>query len=495
VPYYPPEETDRRERDYISEWTLTQQIQPGVCALNDYDFMNPKGNLQVKASVSREHEQANFEIYDYPGEFYQPSDGEHYVRTRIEEAQSQYEIVNGSGNVSGLNTGCLFKLANYPREDQNREYLVIASHYTLGPQEYESQNSGDDGYFTCSFSAIDSKENFRAERSTPKPMVQGPQSATVVGMAGEEIWTDEYGRVKVQFPWDRYGKSDENSSCWVRVAQIWAGKNWGGMYIPRIGQEVIVDFMEGDPDRPLITGRVYNQNNMPPYGLPAEKTKSTIKSNSSKGGGGSNEFRFEDLKGSEEIYLHGQKDWTIAIENDKNQTVGHDETHAVGNDRSKTVGHDQSETIGNNKTIQVGSNHSEQIGSNMTITVGANLTETVAINSAETIGVAKELTIGAAYAETVGASKAVNVGKDVSTNIGSNQSTSVGKDETLKVGKNLVIDAGDSITIKTGKAQISMKKDGTITIQGKDITLKGSGAINVKASKNVAIKGKKILEN
>ncbi len=511
VPYYPPEETDRRERDYISSWALTREIQPGIYALNDFDFEKPKASLQVKSTIKRQHEQASFEVYDYPGEYHETGDGENYARSRIEELQAQHEMVQGSGNVSGLTTGCLFKLINYGREDQNREYLIVSTNYNLGPQEYESQNSGADAYFSCSFRAIDSQQPFRATRATPKPIVQGPQTAIVVGKSGEEIWTDEYGRVKVQFHWDRYGKSDENSSCWVRVAQIWAGKSWGGMYIPRIGQEVIIEFLEGDPDRPIITGRVYNQNNMPPYGLPADKTKSTIKSNSSKGGGGSNEFRFEDLKGSEEVYLHGQKDWTIAIENDKNQTVGNNETLSVGNNRDKTVGNDQSEgignnktiqvgsnhteTIGSNKTIQVGSNHSEQIGSNMTITVGANLTETVAVNSAETIGAAKELTIGAAYAETIGASKAVNVGKDVSTNIGSNQSTSVGKDGSLTVGKNLVIDAGDSIVIKTGKAQISMKKDGTIAIQGKDITVKGSGAINVKASKDVVIKGKKILQN
>jgi len=511
VPYYPYEETSRRERDYIHEWRTTQEIQPGIYALNDFDFKKPKASLQVKSLIERSHEQAGFEIYDYPGEFYETSDGELYARARIEERQAMYEVTRGRGNVAGLDSGSLFKLTNYGRDDQNREYLVTSTNYELGPQEYESHDSANEGLFLCELVAIDSQQPFRSPRTTPKPVVQGPQTAIVVGKSGEEIWTDEYGRVKVQFHWDRYGKSDENSSCWVRVAQIWAGKGWGGMYIPRIGQEVIVEFLEGDPDRPIITGRVYNQVNMPPYGLPGEKTKSTIKSNSSKGGGGSNEFRYEDKKGSEEIYLHGQKDWTIAIENDKNQTVGHDETLAVGNNRDKSVGNDQTEAIGNNKTItvgsnhtetiasnktmSVGSNHSEQIGSNMTITVGANLTETVAINVAETIGAAKELTIGAGYAETVGAEKAVTVGKDETTNIGSNQSTNVGKDGSLNVGKNLVIEAGDSIVIKTGKAQIAMKKDGTITIQGKDITLKGSGGIDVKASKNVVVKGQKILQN
>jgi type VI secretion system secreted protein VgrG len=197
-------------------------------------------------------------------------------------------------------------------------------------------------------------------------VIQGVQTAVVVGKAGEEIWTDNYGRVKVQFHWDREGKYDENSSCWTRVSQNWAGKQWGAMFLPRIGQEVIVEFIEGDPDRPIITGRVYNAEQMPPYPLPGEQTKSTIKSNSSKGGGGSNELRFEDKKGGEEIYLHGQKDWNIVIENDKSQSVGHDESLSVGNNRTKTVGVDQSETIGSNKTIKVGSNHTEAIGANKT---------------------------------------------------------------------------------------------------------------------------------
>jgi type VI secretion system secreted protein VgrG len=352
------------------------------------------------------------------------------------------------------------------------------------------------------FSCIPHETPFRPPRTTVKPVVEGVQTAVVVGPSGEEIYTDKYGRITVQFHWDREGKKDEHSSCRIRVSQAWADAKWGGMFIPRIGQEVIVEFLEGDPDRPIITGCVYNENKMPPYELPAEKTKSTVKSNSSKGGGGFNEFRFEDKKGNEEIFLHGQKDWTIAILNDKNQTVGHDETMMVVNNRTRTVGVNQTETI----------------GANMSITVGKNKIETVMINDSETIGVAKELTIGGAYqvsvgaamnetvggikAEEVGAHKSVSVAANANEDIGGSMTVSVGKDFTEKIGgkhteqvskeyilkaKKIQITADDEIVIKTGSSEIIMKKNGDITIKG--------GKINVKSSGDIIMKGSNIKEN
>jgi type VI secretion system secreted protein VgrG len=530
VPYYPPEESERRERDHISDWSLNQIIQPGVYALNDYDFKKPKANLEVKSSVSREHDQAEFEIYDYPGEYKESGDGEGYVRARIEELQSQHEEVQGEGNVAGLMTGCLFKLINYPREDQNREYLITSSSYNLGPQEYESDVGGGSGsIFSCNISAIDKQQAFRAPRITAKPIVQGPQTATVVGKDGEEIWTDKYGRVKVQFHWDRYGEVNETSSCWIRVSHPWAGKNWGAVAIPRIGQEVIVSFIEGDPDQPIITGRVYNDDNMPPYELPANATQSGVKTRSSKEGSPDNfnELRFEDKKGEEQLYIHAEKNQDNIVENDETTSVGHDRTEDVGNDETITIGNDRTESVGNNETItigvdrteSVGSNETVTIGSNRSVTIGSNKSETISINKAETIGAAKELTIGGLYqvtvggvmnetvalakAQEVGATKATVVAGNVSETYGSSQTTSVSKDhnetigenQTIKIGKNLTIDAGDQVVIKTGKASITMKKDGTITIEGKDITVNGSGAINVKASKDIVMKGKKILQN
>lgn len=455
VPYYPPEETDRRERDYISNWHLSQEIQPGVYALNDFDFEKPKANLQVKSAIKRDHEQADFEIYDYPGEFIETSDGETYVRTRIEELQAQYEIAKGSGDVAGLTTGCLFKLTNYGREDQNREYLVASVNYELGPQEYESTDStGEDSYFTCDFMAIDSQQPFHSSRTTPKPLVQGPQTAIVVGKSGEEIWTDEHGRVKVQFHWDRYGKADENSSCWVRVAQVWAGKGWGGMNIPRIGQEVVVEFLEGDPDRPIITGRVYNKDNTPPYKLPDEKTKSTLKSNSSKGGDGFNEIRLEDKKGEEQIFIHAEKNIDLRVKSDRFETIGHDRNLVIENDKKEHVKNDRHEDIANH--------HKEKIGGD------------------------RNLDVAGKEAKAVAGSLSLSVSDDVIEVFKSNHSEQVSSDYYLKAS-NIVIEATTNVTVKVGQSYIAIEASGIKIGSTGTIELEATGQVKVKGTSGVKI--------
>jgi type VI secretion system secreted protein VgrG len=506
VPFYPPEQSERRERDHISDWSLNQIVQPGAYALNDYDFKKPKANLEVKSTVSRDHDQSEFEIYDYPGEYKESGDGDGYVRARIEELQSQHEEVQGAGNVAGLMTGCLFKLVNYPRDDQNREYLITSASYNLGPQEYESDVAkGSDSIFSCSISAIDKQQAFRAPRITPKPSVQGPQTATVVGKDGEEIWTDKYGRVKVQFHWDRYGEENENSSCWVRVSHPWAGKNWGAVAIPRIGQEVIVSFIEGDPDQPIITGRVYNDDNMHPYELPANATQSGIKTRSSKEGtpDNFNEIRFEDKKGEEEVYIHAEKDQNNVVENDETTSVGNDRSETVGNDETISIGNNRTEDVGKNESITIGENRTESVGKNESISIGENRTEDVGKNESISIGENRTVDVGKNESISIGDSQTISIAKDQSEdigealtlNIGDKRTTQVAKDDVLDVGKNLTMVAGDQITLKTGKASIVMKKDGTVTIKGKDIKVDGSGAINIKASKNVVIKGSKILQN
>jgi type VI secretion system secreted protein VgrG len=476
-------------------------------------------------------------MYDYPGGFTVSADGDHYSRARLESLQSQYERMNGEGNPRGLAVGSLFKLRGHPRKDQNKEYLTVAATYSLHAGDYESGTGGAPEDFRCSFEVIDSKEPFRTPMLTHKPEVGGPQTATVVGPGGEEIFTDKYGRVKVQFHWDREGARNEKSSCWVRVSQIWAGKNWGWITIPRIGQEVVVDFLEGDPDQPLITGRVYNQDNMPPYDLPANKTQSGIKTRSSLDGTAANcnEFRFEDKKGSEQVYLHAEKNQDIEVENDETHSVGHDRTKTIDHDETVHVKHDRTETVDSNETITIGVNRSERVGANETIDIGANRkisvgssetasvalqrTHSVGVNETISVGAAQEISVGAAQAISVGANQSINVGKNqsvsiggghsetvgkdsslevsknLSVKVGEQRSTQVGKDESLKVGKNLLIDVANEITIKTGSASITMKKDGTISIKGKDITIEGSGKINVKAGGDIVMKGSKIQQN
>jgi len=545
IDYFPPTRNEAREKDHIYEWRQTRNVQPGKYVVTDYDFTKPRANLETRYVQKRNFPKADFEVFDYPGGYTATADGDHYVRARLEALQAQYERFNGVGNARGQAVGYLFKLAGYPRKDQNKEYLVVSATYALDAGDYESGGDGVDEDFKCTFEAIDAKEPFRTAMTTRKPTVGGPQTATVVGPDGEEIFTDKYGRVKVKFHWDRAPERNEKSSCWVRVSQIWAGKNWGWISIPRIGQEVVVDFLEGDPDQPLITGRVYNQDNMPPYDLPANKTQSGIKTRSTLNGSPENfnEIRFEDKKGAEQLYIHAEKNQDIMVENDESHTVGHDRRKEIGNDETTLVKHDRTETVDNNETITIHGARAETVDKDETITIHGARTETVDKDEtitihggrAETVDKNETITIHGGRTEnvdkdeniTIGGGRTENVGKDESVTIGKNQTltvggdrtasigkgenisvskaqsitigdgrtTSVGKDDSLNVSKNLTIDAGDSITIKTGSASITMKKDGTISIKGKNITIEGSGKINVKASSDIVMKGSKIQQN
>jgi type VI secretion system secreted protein VgrG len=548
VPYYPPGGKDvLRQRDHLESWTYTKAVQSGSFATTDFDFEKPRKSLASSATISRQHQQSGFEVFDYPGTLSQLESQQSDVtcKVRIQELQAGYMVASGQGNAAGLAVGWRFTLEKFPRKDLNIAYVTTRATYTLSTDVYESGPVHEMPTFEVSIDAIDARTPFRAPRLTRKPMIHGAQTAMVVGPAGEEIYTDRYGRVKVQFPWDRYGKQDEQSSCWIRVAQLWAGKSWGMVQVPRIGQEVIVTFLEGDPDRPIITGRVYNGDSMPPYGLPDNATQSGIKTRSSKGGGDANfnEIRFEDLKGAEQLYIHAEKNQDGVVENDQTHWVGHDRTKTishdemtqVGNDRTETVSHCESITIGVNRTekvgvneqINIGANRTESVGANETIaitanrsiTVGANETASVAllrthnvgINEAINVGAAQEVNVGAAQTITVGAAQITSVGLEQMTNVGLHRSVNVGgkqahhvagarsavvgAEDNLKVATGLVIDAGESVTIKTGEASITMHRDGTITIKGKGITIKGGSDINVKADGDVNIKGKNVKHN
>src|SRR5882757_7765403 len=436
VAYYPPSDNVVREEDIINHWLLSHSMQSGKLTHTDFDFIKPRTSLLAQAATAGTYPKSDAEVFAYPGGYLVVGDGTNYAKRRLEALQQQHERVVGSGNVRALAVGGLFTLENYPREDQNREYLVVATVHHFGGTDYESGVSHGMADVTVSFDAVPSKQPYRSPLTTRRARVAGPQTAIVVGPGGEEIYTDKYGRVKVQFHWDRVGKRDENSSCWVRVSQAWAGKNWGSIHIPRIGQEVIVSFLEGDPDRPIITGRVYNAAEMPPYDLPANQTQSGIKSRSSKGGSPANfnELRFEDKMGSELLTIHAEKDQEISVEHDEAHSVGHDRTKSIVHDETTKVGHDRTETVGNNETITIGVNRTEKVGANETITIGANRTisvgknesatvalmrtHTVGINEAITVGAAQEIAVGAAQTITVGAMQAITVGAVQSTNVG-----------------------------------------------------------------------------
>lgn len=499
------------EEETVTEFRFNQGIRSGAVSLRDYDFKKPGLKLEQNAKAEGD---GKLEVYDYPGEYVVPDEGKALAKVRLEAFQATRQVGSGQSDCRRFIPGFLFKLDRHPRASFNQGYLLIRlSQSGSQPQVLgaDTGGKGEELAYQNDFDCIPSGVPYRPPQMTPRPSIQSVQTAVVVGPAGEEIYTDAHGRVKVQFHWDRQGKNDEKSSFWLRVAQIWAGPGWGSMFIPRIGQEVVVSFLEGDPDQPIIIGAVYNGTNVPPYSLPGEKTKSTIKTNSSTGGGGSNEIRFEDAAGSEEIYIHGQKDWTIAIENDKNQKIGHDETLEVGNDRSKKVVKNQIEDVGENKTITVGKNHTETIGENATISVGKDETIDIGKNQSVSVGENQTITVGKNLSESVSENATVSIGKNLTLTVSKNSSSDitenfsgnvgkkaglvVGDDAGVDVGKKLTVEAGDSISItsdkeivlKAGNASITLKKNGDITIKGNKINIKGDG--------DVVIKGSKIAQN
>ncbi|MET3577126.1 type VI secretion system secreted protein VgrG [Mesorhizobium robiniae] len=583
VPYHFEGQGSRRDVEYITEWIPGSSVRPGAYVHTDYDFQKPGADLMAKSAQPFGHKLAAGENYRQPGAHLDVGRGDSLAAIRREEIQAVHQRIAAVGTVRGLYSGCTFQLDGFPREDQNQEYLVVSAEYRLFDPGYRALADVGSENFKVILGVAPAALPYRPPRITPRPIMRGPQTATVVGPSGEEIFTDKYARVKVQFHWDRLGKKDQNSSCFVRVSQTWAGSGWGFIQIPRIGQEVIIDFIEGDPDLPIITGRVYNASQMPPYGLPGSATQSGWKSDSSKGGGGYNELMFEDKAGSELVNFQAQKDHNLLIKNDRTKLVQHDQSDRIDHDAKHSVGHNLDEDVGNNKTVKVGvdqttdigNNDTETVGvdrsltvgSNETINIGSNSTETIGIAHTQTVGALQTITVGAAridsvgaaeqrsvgglQSNTIGATRSVTVGasqthsigagdnwtiasdqgvqigggqtfkiaKDQGTQIGGGRSTTVAKDDsteiggahTLKVakksftevgddaaivvGKNLTIEAKDSVTIKTGSAEIIMKKDGTITIKGKDITVKGSGKINVNASSDIIMKGSEIKQN
>jgi len=297
IPYYPPQQQERREGEYVDDWFVSKGIEPQSYTLSDFDFTKPRSSMEVREFV--EDGYPDFEIFDYPGEYTDLEAGRAAARARAEQLETHYERTNAKGNVRALSAGSLFELTNYPRGAQNKEYLLLSARYYLHSDLYRStKNAASLPDYRIVFSAMDSAHSFRPAPITPQPTVKGPQTAIVVGPEGEKVWVDQYGRIKVQFHWDRYGQQDENSSCWIRVSQAWAGKNWGGMHIPHIGEEVIVEFLEGDPDRPIVTGRVYNADNMPALDQPKNKLKSIIRDDFG------NEMVFDATPGDEHIRLY-----------------------------------------------------------------------------------------------------------------------------------------------------------------------------------------------
>ncbi|WP_330769080.1 type VI secretion system tip protein TssI/VgrG [Burkholderia cepacia] len=386
VLYNPTPGGDQRQ-PCLRTFAYTENVRTARQVQRDYTFKSPRFPHEYpREGTDLDHQGRGYARYDYPGRYKHEASGKAFTQDRLRGHRRDARIARVNGDDARLQPGTAFDLIGHPREDMNRGWrpVSIVHHgvqYTSQAEEGADAQQGT--HYRYEAVLVPDDAEWRAE-PLPRPRIDGPQPATVVGPEGEEIYTDAYGRVKVQFPWDREGKYDEHSSCWIQVAQNWAGATWGHMAIPRIGQEVIVVNLDGDPDQPLIIGRAYNRLQLPPYELPRHKTRMTIKSQTHKGEG-YNELRFEDEKDQEEIYVHAQKDQNIHVNhdettfvgNDRSEQVEHDETIAIGNDRKETVGRDEQVTIGQDRRHDIGQDDFLSIGRNHTIHTGKDRTEEV----------------------------------------------------------------------------------------------------------------------
>ncbi|EAA5426799.1 type VI secretion system tip protein VgrG [Salmonella enterica subsp. enterica] len=366
------------DKEFIHTITANESLRTGQWVLDDFDFTKPRSLLANTVANPRETGHATYEHYEWPGDYFDKSEGEMLTRIRMEAQRSPGSRVLGGGNIRTLMTGYTFTLENYPTAEVNQEYLLMQ---TLLFVQDNAQHSGQDQHFTFStrFELHPTREVFRPQRTVSKPHTKGPQSAIVTGPAGQEIWTDQYGRVKVQFGWDRYGKMDENSTCWIRVSYPWAGKGFGMIQIPRIGQEVLVDFKNGDPDLPIIVGRTYNQDTMPPWGLPGMASQSGIFSHSLYGGPtNGNMLRFDDKTGAEEVKFHAEKDLNTMVKNnethtvmvDRTKTIIKNETNSIGEDRNTTVTKNDGLSVKLAQTINIGTTYRLDVGDQFTLRCG-----------------------------------------------------------------------------------------------------------------------------
>ena len=463
VPYYPPQQNERRERDHLDQWFVGRGIRPGIYTARDFNFTRPGKPVLSQARLPLDHAFNEYEVYDYPGEFEQDTEADVQTRIRLEEEQAPFERVHGEGNARGFQCGALFKLEKYPRKDQNKDYLIVEAGYTIQVSNYDSLDDPEaEPDVHVRLVAQDSKIAFRPPRTAKVPTIAGPQTATVVGPSGQEIWTDEYGRVRLQFHWDREGKYNADSSCMVRVSQAWAGQKWGSIHTPRIGQEVVVSFLEGNPNRPLGTGRVYNADNMPPYDPSKTPTQSGIKSHSTKGGtpDNFNEIRFEDKKGEEELHIQAEKDMTTLVKHDRTTTIHRNDTLNITGDQFIKIHGNLSMTV-EGVTEKNNPDKSKPVKSSLGVTGAHRIdaSDTIDIQAPNKItltcgGSSITITPGAIVMSSGGGSS-VNIDKNVAANSSGKASMTLDANVTAKSqpGSSLKLDANAFIEA-SGKGSV-----------------------------------------
>jgi type VI secretion system secreted protein VgrG len=485
-------------RGCLTGWEHRYEFRSGKWAETDYNFETPRTSLvTASTTVVDLPGNAKFEVFDYPGDYPDKEKGVVRTNVRMQEEEAEQDVVAGTSTCTTLSPGYRFQVGGGEGGDAEagKAFVVTSIKHSATDHSYLSTGpSGTD--YTNSFSCIPDSVPFRPARKTRRPVVEGTQTAVVVGPPGEEIYTDKYGRIKVQFHWDRQGKYDHNSSCWIRVATSWGGKGWGFLQIPRIGQEVVVDFLEGNPDRPLVIGSVYNAEQMPAKGLPAAMRISGLKTNSTPGGGGANELTFDDTKGKEMVHLHAQKDMTGKVEHDHTHEVGnnrsvtidvddtlhvlHDRTVTVDHDHKETVGHDQKMTIVNDRSAVINKNDTEIVGGNLVQVVGGIRNRTVGKDETVTVDANRILMVNGNQTTLVPtgvhllkAAHVVVAAGDEAIVVNGDRKKHVNQNELLTVGNNLSIGAGMNIVIEAGVKLELRGPGGSIVIDGDGVTVEG----------------------
>jgi type VI secretion system secreted protein VgrG len=475
------------QQNTVTRCTLEEAVVPGVFALDDFHFETPTTDLMTSLDSQVAQNGSTRRVYEYPGGFLKKAEGDALTKVRAEEREAPLRLLRGDGYCRAMLPGFKVTLEDHYRSDVNAEYVV--SRVT---------HAGTWEGYSNSFEAFPSATPYRPPRTTRRPVVHGAQTALVVGKAGEEIWTDKYGRVKVQFHWDQLGKNDEKSSCWIRVAQGWAGKSWGQWFLPRIGQEVVVSFLEGDPDRPLVTGSVYNAEQTVPYALPGEQTKSTIKSNSSKGGGGYNELRFEDKKGEEEVYFQAEKDFNRVVKNNDTLKVGFekkdagDQTIDVYNHRTVTIaeGNETFTVKKGNRTVAVETgNETHTVKGTRDVTVTGDETKKDDANFTQTVAKDYKLTVSGNLTIDVTGSVTIKSGKAMTLDCGASLTAKAAQSLTNQAGSSLTNKAGASLTNQAASS-LTNKAGASLTNQaGASLTDKAGASATVQGSAAVTVQG------
>ncbi|NTF06381.1 type VI secretion system tip protein VgrG [Agrobacterium rubi] len=492
------------DRNHINDWARRFSYVPGQRAGADWNFETPSmvpGTMTP--SLVQMPDATKRELYEYPARIKTVEEAERTQKLRAQSIEADHDRVFGASTSRILEAGRRFTPYEEAHpEHEYEEHVIIRASHTIVDRSYET-NSNEPEYRN-QFEAIPARVPLTPHRTTRRPKIEGTQVAIVAGPEGEEIHPDQYGRIKLWFPWDRKAKKDGTDTCWVRVAQSWAGGGWGGQIIPRIGMEVMVAFVDGDPDRPLVTGVVPNAKQTVPYDLPANKTKSVFRTNTHKSNNPMqfNELSFDDLEGNEEIYLHAQRDHTIHIENNRSKRVDNNQADSIGHNKSIEVGNNHHETIGGNMTLVVGANRVSSfvsgvhrkigdalkdkadkilgsafnLGSlaegvfgkgNMSIVVGANKTETVAISSTETVGINKASVVGGTRQDFTGGSSHSFTGQNK-------------MDEAMR---SITQIAGERWQVGSGTTKIVCDAEGTITISAPNIEIDGSISVKVRGKR------------